>query len=604
MDAVSQYSSIVDGLLFVVISLIGLRRWIHRRDAASLWFSAMAASLVVAVFVGLALPSDAAIRSGRELWLARLTIASMALFPYLLYRFMTEFSRPSRRVKYVATALTSTVVAWSLLLPSLPADDEPTSTAFAAFILAFLAHWTIMSLIVATYFWRAASREFGVARRRLRTLSVASLLMTITLLASSAPGTGTYVGIVLVQAMGFIATLMLLVAFSPPTIIRAMWRAQEAPRAQRASRLLLAAESTEAVISQLLNLISTTLSAQCAAVFDAQYEIVGEWQTTAESRAAMIDRLQRGDARDEDQRMIVRASRMGTVVVDASSTTPYFAPTEISAVDNLIGFAELVHDRIELIERERIANHRLREIDELKNDFVAMVAHDLRSPMTVIAGFADTVYDRWDTLPDERKLEFLRLISRNTKTLAAFVEDVLQVTRIESGEFTYHFRPFDPRALIERTVSEIESTYDDVEISITFPPDLPLAYGDEERNWQIVTNLLTNAIKFSPESRTVHVDVSTHRDEHMIHVSVTDHGIGINPADQARLFQKFSRISADGHPSIKGTGLGLYICRSMIEAHGGRIWVRSQPHHGSTFTYSIPIAEHDERATDAIALNT
>jgi PAS domain S-box-containing protein len=224
-------------------------------------------------------------------------------------------------------------------------------------------------------------------------------------------------------------------------------------------------------------------------------------------------------------------------------------------------------------------------LDRLKNDFVAMIAHDLRSPMSVIAGFAETLGKRWDRLPAEQRTLLLEGISRNVYSLDHLVEDVLQVARLESGQFSYEMEPFDLGALIERTAGETSESHSGQKIELDVPPSLPLARGDELRNWQILTNLLSNAFKFSASGRPVKVAVTVLADA--LKVEVIDRGVGIASEDVDRLFNKFSRVSQNGGKA-GGTGLGLYICRLMVEAQGGSIGVASQPGEGSTFYYTIP----------------
>ena len=227
------------------------------------------------------------------------------------------------------------------------------------------------------------------------------------------------------------------------------------------------------------------------------------------------------------------------------------------------------------------------ELDALKNDFVAMVAHDLRSPMSVIAGFAETLNKRWDRLDTEQRSMLLDGIARNVYSLDHLVEDVLQVARLESGQFTYEIAPFDLAALVRRTAEEITRPEGRAEIQVELAEDLPFALGDELRNWQILNNLVSNALKFSPVESIVSVEVSRVGDE--LRVSITDRGVGIQEHDLARLFGKFSRVSQGGGKAA-GTGLGLYICRLMVEAQGGTIGVTSEQGKGSTFFYTLPIA--------------
>jgi signal transduction histidine kinase len=254
--------------------------------------------------------------------------------------------------------------------------------------------------------------------------------------------------------------------------------------------------------------------------------------------------------------------------------------------------------RANLAVEQEDAIERLHEIDALKNDFVAMVSHDLRSPMATIAGFADTLRTNWDSFEDERKMEILDRISRNTNHLAKLVENVLQVAQIESGRFKYDIKPFDFRSLVERTVDENrrmnphrrhdDSSLEERQILMRIEDELPEAKGDELRQWQILSNLLSNAIKFSPVEEKVEIDV-THEGEEIL-VAISDHGLGIDEADMTKLFKKFSRLEQASGKRILGTGLGLYICKNMIEAQGGRIWVESEPGEGTTFFYTVPAA--------------
>lgn len=240
-------------------------------------------------------------------------------------------------------------------------------------------------------------------------------------------------------------------------------------------------------------------------------------------------------------------------------------------------------------EKEKEAVKRLENLDQLKNEFVAMVAHDLKSPMTVIGGLADTMSSKWDKLSEDRKMEFLGLISTNVRKLADLVDDVLQVARIESNEISYVIEPLDLGSLVERTAEEQRQAHPGRTISVSNPGSLPLALADEQRVWQVLTNLLSNALKFSPPEAPVEVSV-THADDDSLRVDVQDHGGGIRPEEMGKLFQKFSRLTQTGGEKAKGTGLGLFICKRMIEEQGGLIWADSVLGHGSTFTFTLPTA--------------
>ncbi len=244
----------------------------------------------------------------------------------------------------------------------------------------------------------------------------------------------------------------------------------------------------------------------------------------------------------------------------------------------------------EAYETERTAAEHLRALDRLKTEFVGMVAHDIRSPMAVISGFADLMDFQWTQLDDDRKREMLDVISRNARSVAAMVEDVLQVAKIETGEMHYDLVPLDLGEMVRHTVGELQSVEPTRRLELHVAPDLPPVLGDEGKLLRVQTNLLVNALKFSPPDRPVTVGVD--RRGQYLAVSVRDEGIGIRPEDIDKLFQKFSRVEQPGDgPKAGGSGLGLFVCRSIVEDLGGAIRVESAPGKGSVFTYTVPVAE-------------
>lgn len=229
---------------------------------------------------------------------------------------------------------------------------------------------------------------------------------------------------------------------------------------------------------------------------------------------------------------------------------------------------------------------RLRELDRMRTDFVGMVSHDLRSPMATIAGFVDTLRLNWSRFDDDQKLRMLDRIHRSTDQLARLVENVLHVSQIESGKLDYRIEDVDLADLINRIVDENTGT--DQRIELRIEDELPPARADGIRQWQILSNLVINALKFSSGGTPVEVAVRKKGPE--LVVSVKDEGIGIKGEDMDRLFEKFSRLEQPADLNVKGSGLGLYLCKAMVEAQGGRIWVDSEPGRGATFTYTIPAA--------------
>lgn len=231
---------------------------------------------------------------------------------------------------------------------------------------------------------------------------------------------------------------------------------------------------------------------------------------------------------------------------------------------------------------------RQRQLDQLKNDFVGMVAHDLRSPITVIAGFTELLSNEWEVLDESDRDKYLSMIGNNAHNLSRLVDDVLEVAEVDSGRFQLEIQPFDLGRLVGHTVLELSAAHGAERFQLDVPPALPAALGDEGRNRQVLVNLLTNALKFSPQDAPVSISVAV--EDAVIAVSVTDRGEGVPEEDMPNLFERFSRLANAGRSKPKGTGLGLYICKQLVEAQGGRISVSSVPGMGSTFRFTLPHA--------------
>jgi signal transduction histidine kinase len=237
-----------------------------------------------------------------------------------------------------------------------------------------------------------------------------------------------------------------------------------------------------------------------------------------------------------------------------------------------------------LHEAERQTVEELRRLSALRADFVSLVSHEVRTPMAAVIGSARTLAQRWRELTAPQRDAFLALISDETDRLAALIGEVLDSSRIDAGTFSYSFDELDLAALIGDTVSTAELHRDSVKIVTRIAPDLPVVHGDRARLRQVLTNLIDNAVKYSPEGAPV--DVWARAENGSVLVQVADHGAGIAAEDQRLIFEKFGRVR--GTASKPGTGLGLYIARAIVEAHEGKLEVSSALGEGSTFTLTLP----------------
>ena len=240
--------------------------------------------------------------------------------------------------------------------------------------------------------------------------------------------------------------------------------------------------------------------------------------------------------------------------------------------------------------RERELMHQLREADRTKTEFVSMLAHELRGPMTTVMGFGYTLRDQADALSPEKRRDVLNIIVREVERLSRMVNDLLDVSRMESGVLSYELAPMDLGELIEGLISVHESLRATHLLDAHLDGELPKVMADRDRISQVLLNLLTNATRYSPEGTKIDISASYLREEGQVLVSVSDEGIGIPPREKERIFEKFSMLPKPGWTK-KGTGLGLFITKSIVDAHGGKLWVDSELGKGSTFNVTLPVAD-------------
>jgi signal transduction histidine kinase len=207
--------------------------------------------------------------------------------------------------------------------------------------------------------------------------------------------------------------------------------------------------------------------------------------------------------------------------------------------------------------------------------------------MAAVIGAARTLQQRWRELSPEQRESFLELIAGETNRLADLIGDVLDTSRIEAGTFSFRFADVDLGRLVDDAVATAQVGQDEVRLRADVRAPLPEIRGDGERLRQVLTNLIDNAIKYSPAG--AEVEVRAYQEDGRVRIDVTDSGPGIAKDDQQLIFEKFGRVTGTG-ATRPGTGLGLFIARSIAEAHGGALDVHSAPEQGSTFTLELPLA--------------
>jgi PAS domain S-box-containing protein len=229
-----------------------------------------------------------------------------------------------------------------------------------------------------------------------------------------------------------------------------------------------------------------------------------------------------------------------------------------------------------------------KKLDQLKDDFIGLVSHELRSPLTVITGAVNTVLTEGARLSSQETRQLLQDAAWETESLSHLVGNLMELSRVQADRLFLHAQPITLKNVVQNTVERVRCQSSIHQFVVDLPNELPLVYVDQLRLERILYNLLENAVKYSPRGGEIRVSVKL-EEEHLV-IGISDQGIGISPPDQAKLFGPFQRLEDRRPEGVKGAGLGLLVCRRLVEAHGGKIWVESEPGRGSSFLFTLPLS--------------
>lgn len=245
----------------------------------------------------------------------------------------------------------------------------------------------------------------------------------------------------------------------------------------------------------------------------------------------------------------------------------------------------------------RIMNEQLKDLQLLKDKFISSVTHELRTPLSSIRSFSEILLENRGA-EEEVQQEFLTIINRESERLTRLINDVLDLARIEAGEMGIEMGVLNLKGVIDNVTRAMDPLAEQksVAIRVMLPPDLPDVDGDADRLQQVVTNLVSNGLRFAPEGSSVEVGARVDH-QGMVEIAVRDHGSGIEEKELERIFDRFQQVEGGSEAKSGGTGLGLSICREIVTMHGGRIWGVSRVGRGSTFYFTL-------RAHSAVALET
>jgi signal transduction histidine kinase len=561
---------------YIALGVVTFAFWLRRRDRASLWAATAFGSIALLELLSL-VPAH----SGNlvERGIVRIEIALLVLFPYLLFRFTNAFRPPGRRLAQALVLLTVALVVWTFALPAIPQTGEGRSPGFAAFVVVSFIHWTTLSIVSAASLWIAGRRQPSVARRRMRLLAAAATLITLALLLTIFTSSQDSLVSLGGGALATVAVVSFLVAFAPPRILRVLWRGPEQERLQQAiASLLTFAETQEEVASRVLEPAAGIVGASALAIRNAEGRVVAAWNVPGD----LWPTLEHGSlpAGGPHGQIVDLEVPGGSLVVWTSPYAPFFGDEELAILNTLGALTGLALDRVRLFQSEHETRLALERANEVKTNFIALAAHELRTPMTTIHGFVTTLHHLGERLDESQRESVRDALIQQTQRMAMLIEQLLDLSRLDADAIEIAPEPVPVRAQVEEIVSTATTDIDAVTIDV---PDDVVALVDRNVLDRIVTNLVTNAFRYG----TPPIRVFAEQTDRHLRVSVEDSGDGVAPAFVPDLFERFTR-SDGSRASAAGTGLGLAIARSYARAHGGDLVYEDAVPQGAKFNLILP----------------
>jgi signal transduction histidine kinase len=546
----------------VLLAARATRRWRVRRDPTAAWLALAFVAMALLVTVGRLVPAHP--HGVAQHTAQRLDIELLVLFPYLLYRFATTFVPPGLRLQRVVAALTVGLTIFTFALPHFPDTGESWPAAFVVYVIAFFVHWTLLSITVTVRLWRAGSDQPSVAANRMRMLGFAAAALTVALLGTTFASDQSSPGAFVVQLLGLIAIVAFYLGVDPPQIVRAYWRTPEQSRLQDAMRgLVTLAIDRHEIAERIAAPAAALVGARGLTLHDEEGRELASWGRTGGG----------GGVRIEENGLVVTAW--------TSPYAPFFGEDELRLLETVTALTSTALDRVRLFEQEHETRLALERANELMTNFVALAAHELRTPVTTIHGFVQTLNHLGARLADEQKAELRDALEQQTRRMAGLVEQLLDLSRLDADAVVVRPQRVDLASRLHEVVTLAAGPrVGEVEIAV---PESTSALVDPNILDHVVTNLVTNALRYG--SSPVRVTASAVNGS--VRVAVEDSGPGVARELEETLFERFTRAGV-ARDRVAGTGLGLAIARAYAQAHRGDLrYERCEP-TGARFVVDLP----------------
>jgi signal transduction histidine kinase len=515
---------------------------------------------------------------------------------YALLLFRDTFIPLSRRIRLGALLLTvaATVFALLVAIPSQPGQHA--NAAQSAATIALVVVWCACVIEPIARFWAASRSRPAVQRARLRALAAGYATIVLILLVAGFAGSAATSPVVqwLFELVAIVALPLLFVGFAPPQWLRRVWRQREEEQFRDAVHdLVLFSPDRRTLAKRAAEWGLRLVGADGLAILDANGEILAIRGMDPEPAHELAARAGTGTqpqllatpgARRENAIVVPLPLDTGTgaMVVVSGPYTPFFGTDEVGRLRSYAANITAALDRTRVTER-------LAAVERTKSQFLNLASHELRSPLGVINGYLSMLEQGALGQLKESGVRAVEVLKAKTLEMSLLVGQMLDAARLEDGRLALKRDRLDLREIAGEAMQVVRPVAGAAhELTLETPAAEVMVFGDADRIVTIISNLLENAIKYSPEGGKIRCIVSAADGE--AHLQVIDHGVGIAPEDLPRLFSRFERIQNQKTSHVSGAGIGLYLSRELARQHGGDIRAESGAGTGSTFTLVLPLA--------------
>jgi signal transduction histidine kinase len=573
---------------FLLLTLAAVIDWTHHRDNRSghlaVAFGSLTALIVISPAVGQAGALDPL--------LTDIALVTFLLSGYALLMFRDALIPLGAAKRWVTVGIV--VVALLAFAVQFPSDPQgrlgPLQTLAAG---AVLITWALCIVEPIFRMWVTSIHRRAVESARLRSLSLgyAALIAEVGVAAVAGSAARTPYFRLFIGLVTLAIVPLLYVSFSPPAWLRRIWRGPEEDAFRNAlHELLLYSPDRPTLAQRALAWATRLVGGASAVIVDADGSVLAARDMTAAEAEAIAAQVHAGAGGSETNHADLPATRLmtelhlrqgvGYMVIVAGPFTPIFGDDEISRLRQYANSITAGLDRVTL-------NERVVSLEKAKTEFLNVASHELRGPMTVIKGYLTMLEAGSLGELTEQTSSIVHLLIAKSDEVNWMVEQMVEAARLEEGRMALKKIPANLVELTNMAIEGVSQLLVNHRLSVERPSRRVECEVDPDRFQIVVRNLLSNAVKYSPDGGRIKVSITGNGTGK---VAVTDEGIGIAQADQARLFSRFVRIETKATESVSGTGLGLWLSREIARMHDGDLTVESTLGRGSTFTFQVPLS--------------